>query len=454
MTEKDVLIPNYFKYLCHIVDGEYQALATIVRQEWRWFLVLLIGLVLLFRLASPIPPFTVNLATGQADSTFDVIGKRYQQYFLEHGVELNLIPTKGAQHNMGLIANGQVDGGFSQGGLKTAYPAIVSLGSIGYQPLWLFYRGETFTDADPLKYFSKKKISLNIPGSGTHALAKTLLEQHKLSIGDQSNLLELSSQQSINELLAEKIDAMFLVAGMDSENVSRLTNTPGIRVFNFSLARAYERQIDYLEVVRLPRGSIDLNPIIPATDIDMAATTITMLVNKDLHPAIQYLFLKAAADHNKRQKAFFPRQPGFPAYTDKSVPESPVAQRYFDKGASILDGYLPFWVASLFDRAWFYVVALFAIIYPLMRIIPNYRMVYFDLWIDQAYQKLNEIKKGLDGLASDQEREIKLAALQELSDAIKSMWVPIKGKKVYFSLLGDIRETRERVEQTEQELPA
>src|SRR5574343_990327 len=124
---------------------------------------------------------------------------------------------------------------------------------------------------------------------------------------------------------------------MESGNVQKILEDPKIKIYNFQMAQAYANFIDYLELVTLPKGSLDLHPVTPEKNINMPATSTVLLVSDDTHPAIQYLFLKASKELNKKYKPFFNRPGGFPAYIDQSVQESAIAARFYEKGLFPLD---------------------------------------------------------------------------------------------------------------------
>ena len=141
-----------------------------------------------------------------------------------------------------------------------------------------------------------------------------------------------------DQLLAGQIDAMAIVDGFDSPTIQGLIAHPELHIFDFAYADAYVKRMPYLEVVTIPRGSLDLAKLDPPNDIHMIASTVTLLVEKTMHPAIQQLFLQAADRTNEDAEGFFGRADQFPAYIDKSIPLSDVAQRYYDKGAPWLTG--------------------------------------------------------------------------------------------------------------------
>ena len=94
---------------------------------------------------------------------------------------------------------------------------LVSLGSIGYEPLLVFYRG-----TNPITMFSQlqgKRLAIGPEGSGTRSLALTLLQTNGISPGGSTVLDTLEADDAAARLLAGTEDAVFLM----SDSASRQT---------------------------------------------------------------------------------------------------------------------------------------------------------------------------------------------------------------------------------------
>ena len=92
----------------------------------------------------PQPPSRVMLATGPAGSAYAGFGSRYATALRGDGVEVELVPTEGAADNLRLLREGKVDVAFVRGGIADPVAdqaaGLLSLGSLFYEPLWVFYR--------------------------------------------------------------------------------------------------------------------------------------------------------------------------------------------------------------------------------------------------------------------------------------------------------------------------
>ncbi|MBU3667110.1 MAG: hypothetical protein FGM53_01065 [Rhodocyclaceae bacterium] len=449
--------PRASKNYREIFVEELLALWSFLTNNWYYILPGIIALIILAYIVRPIPPSKIRMATGQPNSTFQVIGEQYQAFFKREGIELELIQTAGALENNQRLNRGEVDVAFSQGGLKIDDPdeKIRSLGSIAYQPLWLFYRGSELSQSESLNEFlNQRRVSINVQGSGTRTLAETILQLHRID-SDASNFFGLSTKDSIDALSKGKIDAMFLVAGIESKNLRQLLDTPGIHTFDFQLSDAYSKRRRYLHPIVLPKGSMEFNPVSPKFDVNMVATSVSILTTNNLHPAHQLLFLEAAREIDAHRLALFNGEIRFPAYTDQTVPESDVAQRFYKEGTPFLWGYTPYWLASLFDEIWFYVLAVGAILIPLIGFIPSYRKTHAELSIEECYSMLRRIEvQTLEAQQADALGEL-LGQIAHLKHRVWRLWVPSGIRPAYYdlrsavlSVQADIKEKLAQSDQT------
>jgi hypothetical protein len=97
----------------------------------------------LSRLAPPPPPKQIVMSTGAADGAYHAYAQKYREILAEYGMDLVLLPSKGAQENLDRLRRhaDDVDVALVQSGLaRASEPGLVTLGSVFYEPVWLFYR--------------------------------------------------------------------------------------------------------------------------------------------------------------------------------------------------------------------------------------------------------------------------------------------------------------------------
>jgi TRAP-type uncharacterized transport system substrate-binding protein len=292
-----------------------------------------------------LPPRTIVMATGAEGGAYHELGIRYREILARAGVELRLLPTTGALENLARLRDPQsgVSVGFIQGGTTTQKesPGIESLGTVFYEPLWLFSR-ISGTRAEGL---NGRRLSVGPEGSGTRDLVLKLLERNKI-VGE---LFGLTPQVAGEKLVAGDIDVAFIVGSWDSPVVQRLITAEGIELRSFPRADAYVGLFPFLNKVMLPAGIGDLATNRPPADVLLVAPKASLAVRADLHSAIQYLLLDAAAQIHSGP-GIFQTAGQFPTAESIDIPLSAEAQRFYKSGRPFLQDYLPFWIATLTGR--------------------------------------------------------------------------------------------------------
>ena len=159
-------------------------------------------------LLSTMPPRSITMATGPEGGGYYEIGKQYQELLARTGVELKLIETAGSVENLALLRDSQsgVNIALVQGGsVGQAVGELESLGTLFYEPLWIFHRGGL--EGETLAALRGRKVSIGPVGNGSHALLLKLLKRNDVD-QDVGELLALPPEEAADKLLAGDIDAM------------------------------------------------------------------------------------------------------------------------------------------------------------------------------------------------------------------------------------------------------
>src|SRR5712671_1595137 len=132
------------------------------------------GVTMLF--VKPAPPKRLTAAIAPDEGGSRYYARRYQEILKRHGITLEVRQTGGSLTNVQLLSDPKagVDVAFAQSGADPGEHGehIVSLGSLAYVPLWVFYRGDPIDDVRELK---GRRIAVGSAESGTRALALKLL---------------------------------------------------------------------------------------------------------------------------------------------------------------------------------------------------------------------------------------------------------------------------------------
>ena len=347
------------------------SLRDLLATAWPIILITTLGFVIAYQFVKPAPPRQLSITTGSESGAYYLFAQRYAEILARNGVTLEIKTSAGSYENLERIAKGEADVALVQGGIQAAKTgdddrAPLSLGSVSYEPVWVFYRSGR--NLDKLHQLAGKRLAVGAEGSGVRGLALQLLAANEIP-SDSSLLLPLAGLKAAEALQQGKIDAAFIIAASEAPVVQVLLRSPGVKVMSFSQADAYTRRFPFLSKIVLPQGVIDLVHDNPPQDTTLLATTANLLVSENLHPALASLLLQAMGEvHGKN--GFFQAAGEFPAYKDHSFKLADDARRHYQSGPPFLQRYLPFWIAVLVERLFVLLLPLFALLLPLLRIAP------------------------------------------------------------------------------------
>jgi hypothetical protein len=320
-------------------------------------------------------------------------------------------------------------------------PGLVSLGSLYYEPLWIFYRAPH--ELTTLRGLRGMTIAAGAENSGTRALALELLDANQMR-QPPTQIVTLAGLQAADALVEGKVGAALFVAAPDSLVVQRLIKAPGIRLMSLDEADAYTRRLPYLSRVVLPKSVFDLVERIPDHDVVLLASTANLIVKEDLHPALAYLLLRAANEVHSEAR-LFEHQAEFPAPRDADFPLSPEAQRYYKSGPPFLQRYLPYWGANLVDRLWVMLLPVVAIAFPLFRLVPPLYRWRIRSRIYRRYARLKEIELDLDEKRTVPELKSMLERLDQIESAVNRLSTPLAYSENLYVFRQHIDLVRQRI---------
>lgn len=422
-----------------------------IAQYWMVLIACFVALGLGFRYVNPAPPNIIEISTGADEGAFTLHAERYKKVLARDGVDLVLRPSSGAPQNLTRLlddASG-VNTGFIQGGLVSdgngpeILDKLVSLGSMYYEPLWIFVRVTPDTTLRPrsrpapqgpptkLTELKGRRIAIGAPGGGTRTLALRLLTPSGVTDGN-TILLPLSGSSAATALLEGRADAAMFLTTLDTPHIQQLLATPDIALMNLDQADALIRNFPFLHRITLPHGSFDLERNIPAENIQLLAPTVVLAARGDLHPALVTLLLKAATEVHGGA-TLLQNKHDFPADRDTELPLSSDAQRFYKSGPPFLQRYLPFWAATWVDRMFVILLPILAILIPITKFAP---MIYSWRIRAKVYHWYGELKF-LEGQLRNHPADTKLPTYLErldwIEDQVNRIRLPLAfSNHVYF----------------------
>ncbi len=426
------------------------------------FIVLTVALLAVaYWVLDPTPPKKVVLATGTEQGAYAEFGKRYAQILKTYGITVELRATAGAAENLRLLRDPKsgVDIAFVQGGAgershRQANAVAtedddevgeVSLGSLFYEPVWLFYRIDsaqrllhtpTLTSLSQLQGW---RVNIGAKGSGAPNLFRKLIEANKVDLAALTPVRKSQTPATV-DLLAGDLDAVVFASAPEALIVQMLLQTPGIALYDFAQADAYTRQFPFLSPVILPRGVVDLAGDVPPRDVRLLAPTATLVARADTHPALLQLFVQAAQQVHGNA-GWFQHKGDFPKAGGTEQPLAKEAQRFFTTGTPLLQRYLPFWLANLIDRMWPVLVTIVAALIPLSRMLPPLYQFRIRKRIFRWYAQLRDVENAVGKEPPDQ----LLAKLGAIEARVEGISVPLSYADELYSLRSHIQMVENRL---------
>ena len=418
-------------------------------------LILLLALAwLAYRIVDPFPPKVVTISTGQENSAYEVLARRYATVLARQGITVRLQRSEGSFENLQRLQDPEsgIDVAFVQSGSTTLQNAerydLVSLGSLFVEPIWLFYRAGVKIDRIP--DLRGKRINAGSRGTGVPQMIEKLLDANGVQL-KQVKLSELDNTPATMALLAGKIDGMVFSSSPEAPLIQMLLQTPGIRLLNFSQADAYARRFAFLTQVSLPHGIVDLGRNIPSRNYQLIAPTATLVARDDLHPALLDLLVQAAAEVHGGA-GWFQKRGEFPNASFTEVPVAESAEKFYKSGPPLLQSYMPFWVANFFERMWIVIVAFGALLVPLTRVVPPLYVWKVRSRIYSWYGQLRNVEGAVEhavenGDAQERQRAYseQMAKLDDIERRVNQLTIPLSFAEELYDLRSHINFVRKRL---------
>ncbi len=309
-----------------------------------------------------------------------------------------------------MLEAGEGDVAFIQGGVAAeGDPTTVSgLATVAYEPVWIFYRRELAPNAPftSPRQLAGLRIAIGEDGSGTNPLARLLLEDYGITEED-ATLLELPSTDALAALRAGEADAAFFVSNALSPLLRETINDRSLELMSLADAEAITRRHRFLTQLSLPRGTVNLIDGVPRVDINLVAPAVNLVVRNDLHPDIVRLLAFAAVEISS-PGGFFAGRNVFPSTLNTDLPVSKEGETYLQRiknGEFMLDRYLPFSLAALFDRYMLFVIPLLLIALPLLSRSPVLYQVYMRRKVNRWYKEVRSIEQRAESMGLTETRK-------------------------------------------------
>ena len=391
------------------------------------------------------PPRMVAMAVYPEGTLNAELAKRYREILARDGIEVRLTPSPGAVEVLQQMRSPKspVTVAIVPGGLTTEEesPQVVSLGTLYYMPLWVFSRDLHSDRHSPPR---RRRIAIGVEGSSSRALTLKFLVPVGI-IERQTTLLSLAPAERAQALIDGRSDTAVFLDSWKGPAVQQLLKRKDVVLEGIPRADALVALYPSLDKLILPAGVAEMAEPRPPFDVPLVATKTSLIVRKDLHPAIQYLLLEAALEIHSTP-GIFHASARFPAAETVDLPLSPQAIQFYKTGAPFLQRHLPFWLAVLIQEPLLWLIPLLAVLFPLMRFAPSIYDWFEKRRVYKLYSELKCLEDEMVFAALSGNGKDFIERLDGLKDRASHLAVPTPFRPLVYALRWHIDMVRQEAQ--------
>jgi TRAP-type uncharacterized transport system substrate-binding protein len=393
----------------------------------------------------PTPPSKVVMATAFKGASFEYYGRQYQETFARSHVELELRETAGAVENLKLLKdpNSGVQIAFVTGGLSDAkhMPAVLSLGTVYDQPFWIFYSANLHLDQ--LSQLKGKRIAVGPEGSATRYMAEQVLGKGGVN-SETTKLLPFAGSTAEKALKDGQVDAVWIIGVPEATAVQSFLRNPDVRPMNFPMADAFTRVFPDLTRMTLPQGTVDIEQVIPSSDVQLIGTKAKVLIRSDLHPEIVQLLLRTMKEVHGGADLFH-RSGEYPNGSDSEYTVAATATEFYKSGPSFTQRHLPLWLSVHVQRAIAVLVTGIAVGIPLLHFVPQTYNWMTRRRLFYWYAELRALESSFGSTTGHRHLVHMLTEVERIEDSLGKIHFPLTFADQVYTLRGHIDIVRQKI---------
>ena len=409
-------------------------------------IALLVSLVIL----KPSAPKKIVLLAGPEGTGYHALGQRYADYLSHQGLQVDVQVTGGGFDNVQQLAAGAENTvAFAPSNIEHVIgdsedtSHLVTLGSIAYEPLWLFIRSDL--EVRRIPDLAGLRVATGGDGTVVNYVARHLLELNRVT--DQVETLPSEGQtpKAVADALADgRIDAGFGIGDPASPVINRMLTDDSVSLLSFERADAYQALDPGIAKLVAPEGIFDLARNIPSEDLALLAATTNLVTLDNLYPSVVPLMLEAASAIQSEQRIVTAGE-SFPSADHVSLPLHRGAERYYDQGETGLSKYLPYKVTRWLNHLGVVVLPLLTLAFVLVKIAPMVLKLWGNMQLIGLLKRLEAVEKAH---AAGGNREQLLGDLDLIAEKSAKLFVPRSTVHDYIDFRQFLHDMRDRVEGT------
>jgi TRAP transporter TAXI family solute receptor len=393
----------------------------------------------------PSPPSRVVMATAFKGASFEYYGRQYQEIFARSHVELELRETAGAVENLKLLQdpNANVQIAFVTGGLSDSKhtPGVLSLGTVYDQPFWIFYPAKE--QIDRLSQLKGKRIAVGPEGSATRHMAEQVLGKGGVN-PQTAAFLPFAGSAAEKALKDGQVDAVWIIGVPDATAVQSFLRDRNVRPMSFQMSEAFTRIFPDLTRMTLPQGTVDIERVIPANDVQLIGTKSKVLIRSDLHPEIVQLLLQTMKEVHGGPDLFH-RSGEYPNALDAEYTVAPTAIDFYKNGPSFMQRHLPLWLSIHVQRGIAVIVTSVAIGLPLLHFLPQGYNWMTRRRLFHWYAELRALEASFEATTGQRDLSAKQMELERIEEEISRINFPLTFSDQVYNLRSHIDFVRRKI---------
>jgi TRAP transporter TAXI family solute receptor len=396
-----------------------------------------------YSLAAPAPPREIRIATGTvADSAYTLAAEAYAHRLQATGFRVRRVATQGSVENLAMLRDGRVDVALVQGGIADPERerGLESLGAVFYEPVWAFLRNGA--GIERLSDLRGRRVAVGPEGSGTRVLALAMLAANEIG-AEAIEALPLTGAAAAEALLSGAADAAILVSARTTGAIATLLRA-GTQLHLVDVADradAYAVHLPFLSAVRLPQGGLSLADDLPERPYTLLAPVASVVARVDIHPQVVSLLVGIMQEVH-RPRTLFAAEGAFPNALAQDLPMNADAERYYARGRTVLQRWLPFWVAVWVERLLFVLLPVLGLAVPLIRFGPTLYAWQMETRVWRHYDTLRRIEAEADRTLDPAARAALRQRLEALEGRVARLSLPVTYRRHVFALRRDIAYVR------------
>jgi len=226
------------------------------------------------------------------------------------------------------------------------YRGVTAVATIAMEPLFIFC--SVSRNVKNLQDLKGLRLAVSPPGSGTRAVAELILSLYGVT-SENTTFLPITLGESREAVSNDLVDAAFFLLPPGNRTISELALNPKLRILSLPQADAVAINLGFVRHVTIHAGGFDYLSNIPSQDIQLVAVPVTLIVKKDLKPAIVTIVARFVQSHF--QNATLVSQPGeLLTIHAPSIPVNIHAESVLKNGLPYVYRALPFSFAALIDH--------------------------------------------------------------------------------------------------------